>query len=98
MQNPWGGGLFEAGGGRFSTACRISYTISAKEHLVGVPFAYHQSGSVGSSGIQKRKADLPYFREVLAAEPDAASLVASSDPAAWSDAIMAVLSRSADGR
>jgi glycosyltransferase involved in cell wall biosynthesis len=32
-------------------------------------------------------ADLPYFREVLSAEPDAASLVAGADPAAWADAI-----------
>jgi glycosyltransferase involved in cell wall biosynthesis len=32
-------------------------------------------------------ADLPYFREVLAAEPDAGSLVAGADPAAWAGAI-----------
>lgn len=32
-------------------------------------------------------ADLPYFREVLSAEPDAASLVAGADPDAWADAI-----------
>ena len=43
-------------------------------------------------------ADLPYFRELLAMEPDAASLVDSSDPAAWSDAIMAILSRPVDSR
>jgi glycosyltransferase involved in cell wall biosynthesis len=38
-------------------------------------------------------ADLPYFREVLAAEPEAASLVAGPDPAAWADAIEAFFSR-----
>jgi beta-1,4-mannosyltransferase len=38
-------------------------------------------------------ADLPYFREVLAGEPDAASLVAGADPVAWADAIDALLSR-----
>ena len=38
-------------------------------------------------------ADLPYFREVLAAEPDAASLVSGADPAAWADAIDAFFSR-----
>jgi beta-1,4-mannosyltransferase len=38
-------------------------------------------------------ADLPYFREVLAGEPDAACLVADGDPAAWAGAIEAFLSR-----
>lgn len=38
-------------------------------------------------------ADLPYFREVLAAEPDAASLVSGADPAAWAGAIDALFSR-----
>jgi len=32
-------------------------------------------------------ADLPYFREVLSAEPDAASLVGGDDPGAWAEAI-----------
>jgi glycosyltransferase involved in cell wall biosynthesis len=43
-------------------------------------------------------ADLPYFREVLATEPDAAALVAGSDPAAWAEAIDAVCSRPLDRR
>jgi len=37
--------------------------------------------------------DLPYFREVFAAEPEAAALVAGTDPAAWAAAIDGVLSR-----
>lgn len=43
-------------------------------------------------------ADLPYFREMLAAEPDAASLVASTDPAVWSDAIADFFSRDPETR
>ena len=43
-------------------------------------------------------ADLPYFREVLAAEPDAASLVAGDDPAAWAEAIGHFFSRAPETR
>ena len=43
-------------------------------------------------------ANLPYLHEILAAEPDAAALVASSNPAAWAEAVTAVLSRPAGGR
>jgi glycosyltransferase involved in cell wall biosynthesis len=38
-------------------------------------------------------ADLPYFREVLAPEPEAATLVGGADPAAWASAIDAFFSR-----
>jgi glycosyltransferase involved in cell wall biosynthesis len=43
-------------------------------------------------------ADLPYFREVLAAEPEAASLVAGADPAAWAHAIIDLVSSAAETR
>jgi beta-1,4-mannosyltransferase len=43
-------------------------------------------------------ADLPYFREVLAAEPDAAALVASDDPVVWAEAIDDFLSRAPEMR
>ena len=43
-------------------------------------------------------ADLPYFREVLAAEPDAAALVASDDPVVWGEAIENFLSRAPETR
>ena len=38
-------------------------------------------------------ADLPYFREVLAGEPDGSSLVSGADPEAWAGAIDAFFSR-----
>ena len=38
-------------------------------------------------------ADLPYFREILDGEPDAAATVPSADSAAWADAISGYLSR-----
>jgi len=43
-------------------------------------------------------ADLPYFREVLAAEPDAGSLVAGADPVAWAEAIGDHFSRAPETR
>jgi beta-1,4-mannosyltransferase len=43
-------------------------------------------------------ADLPYFREVLGAEPDAAALVAGDDPAVWAEAIDRFFSRPPDTR
>jgi beta-1,4-mannosyltransferase len=42
--------------------------------------------------------DLPYFREILESEPDAGMVVASRDPRAWSEGILAYVSRPADVR
>jgi glycosyltransferase involved in cell wall biosynthesis len=42
--------------------------------------------------------DLPYFREILAEEPDAGVVVDSRDPRAWSASILAFLSRPDDAR
>lgn len=42
--------------------------------------------------------DLPYFREVLAGEPDAGVIVGSPDPAVWAESIARYLARPAAGR
>jgi glycosyltransferase involved in cell wall biosynthesis len=42
--------------------------------------------------------DLPYFREILAEQSDASAIVASSDPGAWADSIIAFLSRPVETR
>jgi glycosyltransferase involved in cell wall biosynthesis len=42
--------------------------------------------------------DLPYFREILADEPDAGMTVSAWDAAAWAQAVMQYLERPADVR
>jgi beta-1,4-mannosyltransferase len=42
--------------------------------------------------------DLPYFREILAAEPDAGVIVPSRDPQTWAATIIAYLARPAETR
>lgn len=42
--------------------------------------------------------DLPYFREILAGEPDAGVIVASRAPAAWAESIERYLARPAQAR
>jgi len=43
-------------------------------------------------------ADLPYFREVLAPEPDAGELVGEADPALWARSIEAFFAQPLDRR
>jgi glycosyltransferase involved in cell wall biosynthesis len=43
-------------------------------------------------------ADLPYFREVLAPEPEAGALIDGSDPARWAQAIDAFFAQPLDSR
>jgi beta-1,4-mannosyltransferase len=42
--------------------------------------------------------DLPYFREILAGEPDAGVLVPSRDPAVWAEYVLAYLKTPAEAR
>jgi glycosyltransferase involved in cell wall biosynthesis len=42
--------------------------------------------------------DLPYFREILAPEPEAAAIVSRHDPEAWAEAIALFLARPEDVR
>jgi beta-1,4-mannosyltransferase len=42
--------------------------------------------------------DLPYFREILAPEPDAGAIVPTRDPAVWAAAIVDFLARDPDAR
>jgi glycosyltransferase involved in cell wall biosynthesis len=43
-------------------------------------------------------ADLPYFREVLATEPDAGALIGGTDPARWAQAIEAFFAQPLERR
>jgi beta-1,4-mannosyltransferase len=42
--------------------------------------------------------DLPYFREILAGEPDAGVVVPSRDPAVWAEHVFAYLAKSTEAR
>lgn len=42
--------------------------------------------------------DLPFFREILASEPDAGVVVPSRDPAVWAEHVLAYLAKPADAR
>jgi glycosyltransferase involved in cell wall biosynthesis len=42
--------------------------------------------------------DLPYFREILANEPDAGVVVPSRDPAVWAEHVLAYLAKPAEAR